>query len=853
MKKGKVFAWLIPTLAVFAAGVVFVVIYANTVYYNEKVSEAYLIKFTKAVVEVGMSQNVQLEPSLECINSNMKKRTARRVRESQFTYVSSNTDIATVDETGMVAPVSPGMCVVTIEFDDLTLDVPVHVYLEVSSITFDSQSLLLNVGDTKTLHAVMTPAEAHYKMNPSFQSLDLSVCTVSEDGTVTAVGPGKTGIVLTDGDFTDTCEIEVLAPLESIRFSAEEYTVIIGESVPLPLLYEPYYTTDDRTAVYSIEDESIGTIDEEGKFKALYGGETTVTARVGECLATCTVHVEVPMTGISFSVSDLSIRIGDSFKLPVKINPSDTTEDRTITFTSSDPAAVTVDENGNAKAVSPGNAVITASALDGKFTATMSIRVLVPVTKVQLSTYQLTMNKGTEKTLSASLYPSYTTEEKYIQWASDNINVVKVVNGKLTAVGAGTAHVTAYHDDIAAVCTVTVKSPITGIEFEQKSFTLIETFSVPLAVTFLPADTTDPKTASFSTDNKEIAVIQDGKLVAKKAGTCNVIAKDAYGHTATATVTVTPYIYVQSVSVNPTEISFEHQGETYQLSATVSPANAIDQNVTYSSSDSAIATVSETGLVKGISEGTCTITASCGGKSANVTVSVPAADIIVVLDPGHDGTHTGAISHYTATTVHEEVITLQTAKACKAYLESNYIGVKVYLTRNDAGCPKQNLPDYPNQITGSDKAIDLQKRVLYAQELGATLFVSLHYNDESLHSRLEEYRASYCCTFISKQANIYQQSLDLSKSILKYISALGIKSEGPKVWNSSDYFDEFGNPMDYNAINRHAAACGIPGIIVEHCFMTGDYDMVSDPETIEAFGIADAKGIAEYLKLEKKE
>ena len=860
MKKSNIFAWLIPILAVAAAGIVFVVIYINSVYLNAPVSSAYSLTLPKEL-SVGLKEAYTLSPELAVTNPNMVNRTARRVRESRFEYESSDTSVLSVDSEGKLILKKAGTATVSVHFGDLSATVLIHTYMEVAGIRFDTDGYTMNVGEFRMTQLIVTPKNADYEPHPTYESMNPRVCTVDADGKISAVGPGKTTVAMADGGFSDSVTVEVLAPLEKISLNATELTLNQDETYTFLVQFTPKNTTEDTTVTFSSSDEKVGKIDESGVFTALSGGETTVMAVAGRHLALCRVKVEVPLKEIRFPVEELTIKDGNVLTIPVTFNPPNTTDDCTLSWKSSDNSVLTVNADGQIRAVGPGTARVTASALDGTIFAEIRISVLVPVRAVLISETKVTINKGETKKLSASLFPANTTESKYINWASDNINVVTVENGVLKAVGAGTAHVTAYHDDFSAVCTVTVKSPVTSIEFEQKSFTLIETFSAPLAVTFFPADTTGEKTVTYSTDDTSVAVIENGKLVAKKEGTCHVIARDLYGHEARATVTVTPYIHVSSVTVSPASIVFEHQGDTVQLAATVLPENAVQKSVSYSSSDSNVATVSENGLVRAVGEGTCTITASSGGKTATVGVSVPEADIIVVLDPGHDGSHTGAISHFTPLTIHEEVITLQTAKACKAYLESHYYRVKVYLTRNDGACPdtgRAGQEGYAPFNPAAPTASDLENRVNYAQKMGAAVLVSLHYNDEGSKTCLEDYKASYCCTFISQDSqneqlhNIHQRSVALSNSILKYVSALGIKSEGPKTWKSDTYFDEFGNSLDYNAINRHSATRGIVGIIVEHCFMTGDYAYVSDPDMIDAFGVADAKGIAEYLGLQEK-
>ena len=104
---------------------------------------------------------------------------------------------------------------------------------------------------------------------------------------------------------------------------------------------------------------------------------------------------------------------------------------------------------------------------------------------------------------------------------------------------------------------------------------------------------------------------------------------------------------------------------------------------------------------------------------------------------------------------------------------------------------------------------------------------------------------------MSYQPNVAAQSAALANSILAQVSAVGVSNLGPKTTASNQYYDEFGNPLDYYAINRHCANRGIPGVIIEHCFMDTQPELLDDGH-LQQFGVADAIGIANYLGLSAK-
>ena len=169
---------------------------------------------------------------------------------------------------------------------------------------------------------------------------------------------------------------------------------------------------------------------------------------------------------------------------------------------------------------------------------------------------------------------------------------------------------------------------ISGSGVSDGKLSLKSGASVQLTATVTPSNATD-KTVSWTSSNSSVAKVSDGKITAVKGGTATITAT-AGGKTASVVVTVADNpVPVTSVSISGDDVSGGKlslkSGASAQLTATVSPSNATDRKVSWTSSDSSVANVMGTGVVTaGSKAGTATVTATAGGKSASVQVTVSA-------------------------------------------------------------------------------------------------------------------------------------------------------------------------------------------------------------------------------------
>ena len=242
----------------------------------------------------------------------------------------------------------------------------------------------------------------------------------------------------------------------------------------------------------------------------------------------------------------------------------------------------------------------------------------LPVSSITLSETAASIIKGNTLALTARVAPSDATDPTLIWTSSDDGVATVSQDGLVTAVELGTAVITCTAADgsgVSASCAVTV-TPIlvTEISLNANSVNVMLGNQYTLTATVTPANAAN-RELTWSSSNADVATVLDGRVTAKAIGTAVITAAatDGSGAQATCTVTVTP-ILVNSITLSQTTLTLT-SGDSGTLSATVAPTNAANRSVTWSSSDTNVATVSATGVVSARFAGAAVITATAADGS----------------------------------------------------------------------------------------------------------------------------------------------------------------------------------------------------------------------------------------------
>lgn len=568
--------------------------------------------------------------------------------------------------------------------------------ISVKGVSLNKTATTIEVGKTEKLTATVTPDNATNK-NVTWKSSNEDVATVGTDGTVTAKAVGTADITVTtaDGGKTATCTVTVKEATTEIEVTditisdgtagSEEKTLKVGNTLSLTANIDPSNATN-QNITWSVSDDKddvdvvtlSSTTDKEIKVTANAVGAATVTVKTADGKHTDSYKVTVEaatveITKLEFEKDTEEITVGDEpLQLNVTIEPSNATN-KTLTWESSNTEAATIDQTGKVKAVAEGSTIITVKTIDGKFSDTCEVTVkaaTVPVTGVTIkvgdnASDTATMTAGEKLQLTAEVLPIDATN-KGVDWRITGANNEAVrlnSNGNtatITAVSAGTATITATATgtNITDSIEITVNPALTGITLESTTATL-EGVGETATITA----TANPKGAQLGTVNWNITEGNDvvelsantgesitvtGESItvkAKKSGTAKIKATSG---TATGEYTITVNIPVQSVSISAqdgttTSPATLAPGGKLQLTATVEPSGATNQNVEWISSDTSVATVAN-GLVTVdssiIGAKTVTIIAKVGNiESEEFTINVQATSTSTFGEG--DGTATG--------------------------------------------------------------------------------------------------------------------------------------------------------------------------------------------------------------------
>ena len=347
-----------------------------------------------------------------------------------------------------------------------------------------------------------------------------------------------------------------------------------------------------------------------------------ITTACGEKKDESITPSDAKVAKITFEQPELTLYVGEWVELKYSIEPANATNAQ-LEWAIDNGEYASLQTSGDKRGVfgikpkEDGPLTITLSTRDRTVSATCKVSVelkIINVKAVSLDRTEMSLGVGQDDQLIPIFTPENATNKNII-WTSDNETIATVdQDGTVHALKEGIATITAKTEDgnRTAKCKVTIKAPIVlvkSIELES-TLALTEGETDQLIAKVLPEEATN-KNIIWTSNNETVATVnKNGLVTALKEGFATIIAsaEDGSGIEAKCTVTVSP-ITVYATGIELSATSFELvEGKTQQLTATISPENATNKNVIWSSSNEEIATVdAKTGLVKAVAPGEAVI------------------------------------------------------------------------------------------------------------------------------------------------------------------------------------------------------------------------------------------------------
>jgi uncharacterized protein YjdB len=437
---------------------------------------------------------------------------------------------------------------------------------------------------------------------------------------------------------SDSAVVNVSAvPVASVSLSPASANTIVGQTVQVTAtpLDSTGAALTGRTVTWGSNNAAVATVSASGLVTGAAAGSATITATSEGKSGTVAVTVALaPVASVSVSPAAVSATIGQTAQLTAI--PRDASGNalvgRVVTWGSSNTGVATVSGNGLVTSIAVGVAIMTATSEGKSGTASVTVTALpAAVASVSVSPASASVTAGQTVQLSATPRDASgnVLVGRVATWGSSNTGVATVNgSGLVTSVGAGSATITATSEGQSGSSAITVTAPVASVSVSPASTSVTAGQTVQLTAT--PRDASGNaltgRVVTWASSNTGQATVNGSGLVTGVSTGSATITATSEGKSGTAAVTVTP-APVASVSVSPSATSVT-VGQAVQLTATPRDANGTaltGRVITWGSSNTAVATLSGSGLVSGVAVGSATITATSEGQSGTAAVTVTAA------------------------------------------------------------------------------------------------------------------------------------------------------------------------------------------------------------------------------------
>ncbi len=577
-----------------------------------------------------------------------------------LTWRSSVPAVALVDHQGLVTAVGSGTTIIRASGSGKSDSAVVTVSPQtVGSVTIDSVSkTAFFIGDRRTWSATVRNAGGALLIGRTiaWSSANPAVATVSTAGVVTAVGAGTTTISAESGGRVAEAEVVVLQRAASVTLAPASLRLPRGRTEVLAAAVRNAagaVLPERRSVAWSSSAPTIATVSADGAVTAVGNGTASITATVEGVSGTAAITVVDPVASVLVTPTAVTLPAGASEQMTASGRDAKgaSLTGRPVAWASSNPAVATINASGIVTAVAAGSANLTAT-VEG-VDATATVTVLRPVASVHITPSQATLFVGRTLPLSALARDAQGSAltGRAVSWSTSDPAVATITaSGLVTAVAAGSATITATVEGVEATAALTLVSlppALTGITVSADTVTLFVGRTRAITATVDQPSGATVATVTYGSALPSVATVSTaGVIAAVSPGTATITvtaAVAANGNFAAATQTARIEVIVlplpvASVQITPGTVNLV-VGVSQQLTMTVRDsvgAPLTGRVATWSSSNTAVASVGATGLVTAVAEGTATLTVMVEGARATALVSVgplPAAVTSLTVSP----------------------------------------------------------------------------------------------------------------------------------------------------------------------------------------------------------------------------
>lgn len=563
---------------------------------------------------------------------------------TDITWTSANEEVVSVDKAGIIKAKKAGMTVIYAQsYNNKRAKITIEVLQQLENIILSKDSISLWEGESDDIEITPVPADADYE-KVEYSSEDDSIATVDASGEIKAISGGKTNVVVT-AKYTDKngnqativrkVKVLVKASVKSVEIRTVStdspdtiYSKKIGDKVQLKAVITPV-NAYDKKVLWSAEDDGIATVDANGIVTTKGKGTTYIYAK-------CTSDgygmdgngtpavgmIKIIVGGDEYSLNITPERSivypGEQIKFDADLLPENAVEGK-VTW-SADSSDISLDSKGYAT-VSPdasaGLITVTATMklVDGdEYKAEALVYVKTPVKTIEFEKSSMNLYIYEDVNLSPVFNGGTTVpSDTNINWSVKDSSILSVDSyGKVYAkkLGSTWVYATAYNGKRAEIFINVIAAP-KSIKLSRHGITCYSGERKNISYTFNP-DYTTQKAVTWTSTNKDVAYYDTAskKIVAVSGGTCyiTVTANDTHFGNVSDRVKVVVKQRTTGIEISKSKLT-KKVGNMFKLSATVKPSNAYNKAIYWTSSNVAVASVDEFGIVTCHKKGKATITA----------------------------------------------------------------------------------------------------------------------------------------------------------------------------------------------------------------------------------------------------